>query len=83
MTGTRQGRDGDSQSMPITNDRRDIQSLVIADMERRRELGVQRYGTALQPFNGRIALLDAYEEALDMVMYLKQALVEGEVRDRA
>ena len=35
-----------------------------------------RYGTALQPHNGRDALLDAYEEALDLAMYLKQAIVE-------
>ena len=27
-------------------------------------------------FNGRDALLDAYEEAIDLCMYLKQAIVE-------
>jgi len=39
-------------------------------------LGITRYGTALQPFNGRNAKLDLYEELLDAVMYLKQDLTE-------
>lgn len=82
MTGERAGRVGDTQAMPVLNDSRDIQSLVIADMERRRELGIQRYGIALQCFNGRDALLDLYEELLDACMYAKQLLVEGEARDR-
>ncbi len=76
MTGERAGREGDSQAMPVINDELDIQSQVIEDIERRREVGIKRYGTALQPHNGRDALLDAYEEALDLCMYLKQALVE-------
>jgi hypothetical protein len=49
---------------------------MIADMKTRRELGGERYGTALQPFNGRDALVDAYEEALDLAVYLKQAILE-------
>ena len=68
-------RPGD-QPLPIPNDEPDIQSQVIADIEARRELGIKRYGSALQPFNGRDALRDAYEESLDQTMYLKQALVE-------
>jgi len=35
--------------------------MVIADIEARRQVGVQRYGTALQAHNGRDALRDAYE----------------------
>lgn len=68
-------RPGD-QPLPVHNDSEDIQSQVIRDIEARRELGVQRYGTALQPHNGRDALRDAYEEAIDLAMYLKQAMVE-------
>ena len=77
-TPEREGREGDSQLMPVINAERDIQSRVIDDINARRELGIRRYGTALQPHNGRDALLDAYEEALDLAMYLKQALVERE-----
>ena len=64
------------QPMPVANDRTDIQSLVIADIVKRRIVGIERYGTALQPFNGRDALRDAYEEALDLAMYLRQAIEE-------
>lgn len=72
----RAGREGDSQPLPVINDAPDVQSAVIADIEKRRELGIKRYGTALQPNNGRNALLDAYEEAIDLAMYLKQRLIE-------
>lgn len=68
-------RPGD-QPLPIRNGSRDIQSMVIEDIRARRELGIQRYGTALQAGNGRDALLDAYEEGLDLVCYLKQLMVE-------
>ncbi len=75
--GERAGREGDSQPMPtIHSGVSDIQSAVIADIEARRELGIRRYGTPLQPHNGRDAMVDAYEEALDLAMYLKQRIVE-------
>lgn len=44
-------------------------------------LGVTRYGTPLQPHNGRDALRDAYEEALDLVHYLRQAIYERDNPD--
>lgn len=55
------------QPGPIPNDALDIQSRVISDIEAR---------TALQPHNGRDVLRDAYEEALDLAMYLRQAIAE-------
>jgi hypothetical protein len=73
----RAGREGDSQPLPVQNDAPDVQSAVICDIEERRELGIRRYGTPLQPNNGRNALQDAYEEAIDLAMYLKQALIEA------
>lgn len=66
------------QPDPTPNDREDIQSMVIRDIVSRRQHGIDTYGTALQPFNGRSALKDAYEESLDQTMYLKQLLVEDE-----
>jgi hypothetical protein len=51
---------------------------AAADVDARKALGVERYGTALQPFNGRDALLDAYQEALDLAVYLRQAVCEGQ-----
>lgn len=55
-----------------------VGEAVIRDMEARIALGKERYGTALQTFNGRDALIDAYEEVLDLAMYLKQRLMELE-----
>lgn len=66
--------------MPTKNERPCIQDMVIADIEKRKAVGFERYGTLLQPFNGRDALRDAYEEALDLAQYLRQAIEE---RDRA
>lgn len=64
------------QPAPIPNDSVDIQTLVLADMEARYALGVQRYGTGLQVGNGRDMLRDAYEEALDLCVYLRGAMAE-------
>lgn len=61
---------------PVTNDQTAIQDRVIADIETRKRVGLERYGTLLQPFNGRPALVDAYQEALDLTQYLRQLLEE-------
>jgi hypothetical protein len=50
---------------------------LVRDMETRDQVGRQRYGTPLQPFNGRDALRDAYEEALDCAVYLRQEVAQG------
>jgi hypothetical protein len=66
------------QPMPTPNGRGSIQALVRADLDQREQVGIQRYGTPLQAFNGRDALRDAYEEALDLACYLRQAIAERE-----
>lgn len=68
------------QPPPVPNDRPVIQDLVLEDIAERKRLGIERYGTPLQPFNGRDALLDAYQEALDLCQYLRQALFERDGR---
>lgn len=68
-------RPGD-QPLPVVNDEVSIQDRVIADIERRKAIGLERYGTLLQPFNGRDVLQDLYEELMDALMYVKQAMVE-------
>jgi hypothetical protein len=42
---------------------------VIEDMKARDHQGRAKYGTPLQAENGRDALMDAYQEALDMCVY--------------
>ena len=64
------------QPMPTPRDVPSVQGMVIADLKFRLEVGIQRYGTPLQPHNGRDMLLDAYEEAMDLCIYLKGVLVE-------
>ena len=59
-----------------------IQSQVRADLVERERLGVERYGTALYPHNGRDALRDLYEELLDACCYVRQALEERKVTER-
>ena|SRR4028119_1917956 len=50
--------------------------LIRTDIREREKIGVERYGTALQAHNGRDAIRDAYEEALDGLFYVRQALQE-------
>lgn len=54
----------------------DITELVIEDLKVRRSYGVSKYGRTLRAFNGRDSLLDAYQEALDLVQYLRQVIEE-------
>jgi hypothetical protein len=68
-------REGD-QPMPTPNNNPDIQGIVINDLTYRYELGKKRYGTGLQAHNGRDMLQDAYEEALDLAVYLRGAMYE-------
>lgn len=53
--------------------------LLIAERaEKRKALGIERYGTPLQAFNGRRAVVDALEEAHDLAVYLRQWVEEIE-----
>jgi len=61
---------------PPTASSGDIQMLVIESIHARRRMGMEKYGTTLQPHNGRDALMDAFQEALDLACYLRQALEE-------
>ena len=57
-------------------DQRAIWACVIEDMRHRDAFGARKYGTRLQAFNGRDPIIDAYQEALDLVVYLKQLFIE-------
>jgi hypothetical protein len=64
------------QPAPVANNNPHINDLVCVDLRYRKQEGIKKYGVPLQAGNGRDALQDAYEEALDMCQYLKQALME-------
>ena len=68
------------QPAPVANDLPAVWPLVIIDMANRDQVGHDRYGVPLQPHNGRDALRDAYEEALDLCAYLRQAIMERDGR---
>ena len=68
------------QPDPIDNSNREVMELFFDDLNERYREGIRRYGVPLKPFNGRDALRDAYEEATDLALYLRQAIYE---RDNA
>lgn len=64
------------QPPPVPSDRPAIWDLVVADMQARDKVGRERYGTPLQAHNGRDALVDGYQEVLDLAVYLRQEIEE-------
>jgi len=53
-----------------------VLGMVLADLTNRALEGNLKYGEPLLANNGRDALVDAYQEALDLCMYLRQAITE-------
>jgi hypothetical protein len=69
----------DPQPLPIKTDEEGIWFLVIRDMRERDKAGFEKYGTRLQAHNGRDHLIDAYQEALDLVVYLRAEIEKRNV----
>lgn len=59
------------QQLPVRTDEPHIHDLVSDDVQVRKQVGIKKYGMPLQASNGRDHLQDAYEEALDLAIYLK------------
>lgn len=53
-----------------------VQDALILAIRERREYGIRKYGRPLETNNGRDALTDAWEEALDLLTYLTQVRLE-------
>lgn len=68
--------DNAPQPAPKPNAGAECWAAVIADMHERNALGTAKYGTPLCVGDGRDALVDAYQEALDLAVYLKKAILE-------
>lgn len=56
-----------------------ITELVVSDLRERSKMGEKKYGTVLRANNGRDALIDAYQEALDLVQYFRQLITERDL----
>jgi hypothetical protein len=63
---------------PVYGEER-VLDLVIQDLNTRAVEGYKKYGTFLMTHNGRNALMDAYQEVLDLAMYLRQLITEMEL----
>lgn len=57
-----------------------IELLVMADIARRQQLGIAKYGQTVadNPLDLRTWLAHAYEEALDLAVYLRMSIDELE-----
>lgn len=55
-----------------------VLDYVLRDLSERAQMGFKKYGTLLMTKNGRSALWDAYQEVLDLAMYLRQKILEEE-----
>lgn len=58
------------------SDKPDVWPLVIKDMADRDKLGRTKYGIPLRSHNGRDPLVDAYQEVLDLSVYMRQEIEE-------
>ena len=64
------------QQLPAAVEGPIMHDLVAADLMERKAFGTAKYGQPLRAHNGRSFLLDAYEETLDLLVYLRGKLVE-------
>lgn len=64
------------QPAPSGNELPAVWDLVMSDFKERDETGMRKYGTRLQPHNGRDILIDIYQELMDAVVYTRQAIFE-------
>jgi hypothetical protein len=63
-----------SAEHPAAQGQREILPLVIADLHQRIEVGTRTYGSPLAVESENDALRFAYEESLDLCLYLRQEL---------
>jgi len=66
------------QPSPVGGDDIPVVNYVLGDLRERAEFGLKKYGTYLKEHNGRDPLWDAYQEVLDLALYLRQAILEKE-----
>jgi hypothetical protein len=66
------------QPDPVQNDRPAIVDELIKALQDRKQLGIDRYKVALQPFNTRASLTDVMDELLDATIYFMQFVYEHE-----
>ncbi len=68
------------QPAPTPNNFPRIVDLVVDDLYQRADMGLQKYGVPLQPFNGRDPEIDEYQELMDSLLYRRQRIYERDCR---
>lgn len=63
---------------PVVESSHSVWQEVIRDMQERELVGLRKYGRYLTPESKEMGLREAYEEALDLCVYLRKALIEME-----
>ena len=63
------------QPLPVPG-RQSVTNALLHALAERRQYGTMKYGRELETNNGRDALKDAWEEAVDLVVYLTQMRLE-------
>jgi hypothetical protein len=63
------------QPTPVEG-KQSVTRMVMADLADREKLGIERYGRSLQTFNGRMCLVDLYQELIDATQYCRQEIEE-------
>lgn len=70
----------EDQDLPVPNDQPNCQQAYmdwVAEVApERMALGLKRYGTLLQPFNGRDFMRDAFDELFDLSVYMHGIRIE-------
>jgi hypothetical protein len=61
----------------------DVWEAVIADMQARRRVGLDRYGKPVRAADPEDWLQHAYEEALDLAVYLRAEMARRAARGGA
>lgn len=66
------------QAQPVDHGTEGMHDKLILEIGHRRDVGLARYNSTLQAFNGRDALRDILEELIDGSVYVLQAMTERE-----
>lgn len=70
----------EEEPMPVDHGRESMHDKLIAEVGKRRDVGMARYNSTLQAFNGRNALRDVLDELVDASVYVMQLMAEDEIR---
>lgn len=74
-------REGDQVLPTVREGAEFVQDRAAREILDSKEVGIQRYGTALQTFNGRDMLRDAYEESRDHYIYMTGLIMAREAQE--